>query len=126
MGRACSNLSAALIPDDVAAKFSFGTNGLLDIWYDMTDSQNVAESLDFPMFHIPHIRETLCLNFPWTLDDDRTLDADRRLFVHYGDGADGMLIIPEGKTLTIPQGSELIARGAGGKRQGGLVEVRDC
>ena len=100
-------------PDDVAAKFSFGTNGLLDIRYDMTDSQNVAESLDFPMFHIPHIRETLCLNFPWTLDDNRTLDVDRRLFVHYGDGADGMLTVPEGKTLIIPEGSELTVRSAG-------------
>ena len=100
-------------PDDVAAKFSFGADGLLDIWYDMTDSQNVAESLNFEMFHIPHIRETLCLNFPWTLDQDRTLDVDRSLFVHYGDGADGMLIIPEGMTLTIPEGSELTVRSAG-------------
>ena len=100
-------------PDDVAAKFSFGADGLLDIWYDMTDSQNVAESLNFPMFHIPHIRETLCLNFPWTLDQDRTLDVDRRLFVHYGDGADGMLTVPEGKTLIIPEGSELTVRSAG-------------
>ena len=100
-------------PDDVAAKFSFGPGGLLDIWYDMTDSQNVAESLNFEMFHIPHIRETLCLNFPWTLDQDRTLDVDRSLFVHYGDGADGMLIIPEGMTLTIPEGSELTVRSAG-------------
>lgn len=99
--------------EDAAAKFSFGTNGLLDIWYDMTDPQNVAESLDFPMFHIPHIRETLCLNFPWTLDDNRTLDADRSLFVHYGDGADGMLTVPEGKTLIIPEGSELTVRSAG-------------
>lgn len=100
-------------PDDVAAKFSFGADGLLDIWYDMTDSQNVAESLNFEMFHIPHIRETLCLNFPWTLDQDRTLDVDRSLFVHYGDGADGMLTIPEGKTLIIPEGSELMVRSAG-------------
>ena len=102
-------------PDDVAAKFSFGADGLLDIWYDMTDSQDVADSLDFPMFHIPHVRETLCLTFPWTLDHDRTLDADRRLLLHYGGDATGMLIIPEGKTLTIPQGSELFARGAGEK-----------
>ena len=102
-------------PDDVAAKFSFGPGGLLDIWYDMTDSQDVADSLDFPMFHIPHVRETLCLTFPWTLDHDRTLDADRRLLLHYGGDATGMLIIPEGKTLTIPQGSELFARGAGEK-----------
>jgi hypothetical protein len=65
------------------------------------------------MFHIPHIRETLCLNFPWTLDQDRTLDVDRSLFVHYGDGADGMLTIPEGMTLTIPEGSELTVRSAG-------------
>ena len=100
-------------PDDVAAKFSFGADGLLDIWYDMTDSQNVAESLNFEMFHIPHIRETLCLNFPWTLDHNRTLDADRSLFVHYGDGADGMLTVPEGKTLIIPEGSELTVRSAG-------------
>ncbi len=102
-------------PEDAAAKFSFGSGGLLDIWYDMTDSQDVADSLDFPMFHIPHVRETLCLTFPWTLDHDRTLDADRRLLLHYGGDATGMLIIPEGKTLTIPQGSELFARGAGEK-----------
>jgi len=102
-------------PEDAAAKFFFGSGGLLDIWYDMTDSQDVADSLDFPMFHIPHVRETLCLTFPWTLDHDRTLDADRRLLLHYGGDATGMLIIPEGKTLTIPQGSELFARGAGEK-----------
>lgn len=102
-------------PEDAAAKFFFGSGGLLDIWYDMTDSQDVADSLDFPMFHIPHVRETLCLTFPWTLDHDRTLDADRRLLLHYGGDATGMLTIPEGKTLTIPQGSELFARGAGEK-----------
>ena len=100
-------------PEDAAAKFSFGSDGLLDIWYDMTDSQDVADSLDFPMFHIPHVRETLCLTFPWTLDDDRTLDEDRRLLLHCGGEYNGMLIIPEGKTLMIPQGSELFARGAG-------------
>ena len=100
-------------PEDAAAKFSFGSGGLLDIWYDATDPQNVADSLDFPMFHIPHVRETLCLTFPWTLDDDRTLDEDRRLLLHCGGEYNGMLIIPEGKTLMIPQGSELFARGAG-------------
>ena len=100
-------------PEDAAQSFSFGPDGLTDIWYDATDPQNVADTLDFPMFHIPHIRETVCLTFPWTLDHDRTLDPDRRLLLHYGGDATGMLTIPEGLTLTIPEGSELFPRGAG-------------
>ena len=99
-------------PDDTAAKFSFVSDGaLLDIWYDMIDEADVAASLDFPMFHIPHVRETLCLTFPWTLDHDRVLDTDRRLLLHYGGNATGMLTIPAGMALEIPQGSELFARG---------------
>ena len=99
-------------PDDTAAKFSFERDGaLLDIWYDMIDEADVSASLDFPMFHIPHVRETLCLTFPWTLDHDRVLDTDRRLLLHYGGEATGVLTIPAGMTLEIPQGSELFARG---------------
>ena len=98
-------------PEDLAAKFNFGPNSLLDIWVEPPE-EDVSASLDFEMFHIPHIRETYCLTYPWTLDHDRVLQLDTRLLFHYGGGATGMLIIPEGKTLTIPQGSEILARGA--------------
>ena len=99
-------------PDAVAARFSFGDDSLLDIWVEPNE-ESISDSLDFPMFHIPHIRETYCVTFPWTLDRDRVLQEDTRLLFHYGGDATGMLIIPEGMTLTIPEGSELFARGAG-------------
>ncbi len=99
-------------PDAVAARFSFGDDSLLDIWVEPTE-ESISDSLDYPMFHIPHIRETYCVTFPWTLDHDRVLQQDTRLLFHYGGEATGMLIIPEGKTFTIPEGSELFARGAG-------------
>ena len=98
-------------PDDVAAKFSFGPDSLMDIWVEPAEG-NVSAGLDYPMFHIPHIRETYCLTFPWTLDHNRTLQEDTRLLFHYGGEATGMLTVPEGMTLTVPEGSELFARGS--------------
>lgn len=98
-------------PDDAAAKFSFGDHSLLDIWVEPAE-QDVSASLDFEMFHIPHIRETYCLTFPWTLDHSRVLQRDTRLLFHFGGEATGMLTIPEGMTLTVPEGSELFARGS--------------
>lgn len=106
-------------PDEVAAKFSFESDGaLLDIWSQPAEEE-MSAALDFPMFHIPHIRSTICATFPWTLDHDRTLNVDQRLLFHYGGSATGMLTIPEGMVLTVPQGSELFARGA---REGKTVE----
>lgn len=99
-------------PDAVAERFSFGDDSLLDIRVEPNE-ESISDSLDFPMFHIPHIRETYCVTFPWELDRDRELQQDTRLLFHYGGDATGMLIIPEGMTLTIPEGSELTVRSAG-------------
>ena len=99
-------------PDAVAERFSFGDDSLLDIRVEPNE-ESISDSLDFPMFHIPHIRETYCVTFPWELDRDRELQQDTRLLFHYGGDATGMLIIPEGKTLIIPEGSELTVRSAG-------------
>ena len=99
-------------PDAVAERFSFGDDSLLDIRVEPNE-ESISDSLDFPMFHIPHIRETYCVTFLWELDRDRELQQDTCLLFHYDGDATGMLIIPEGMTLTIPEGSELMVRSAG-------------
>lgn len=114
-------------PDDVAAKFSFGQDALLDIEVEPADEEEFVGTLNYMegmgMFNIPHIRETVYLMFPWTLDRNRALEPSTRLLIHYGGSYTGMLTIPEGLTLTVPVGSELFARGATEDADSAIVRV---
>ena len=103
-------------PDTLAEKFSFESdNAVLDILVFMTEEE-VTASMDYPMFHIPHIRETRVLSFPWTLDRDRRLDADLELLILNSGKADTVFTVPDGMTLELAEGSMLSVYGAAADR----------
>ena len=98
---------------------------LMDVSFNVMEEEEMRKI----MFDgTPYFGDGFCRSFwmlsPWTLADDLTLPQGTRLCIAYEEGCDGSLLIPAGKTLTIPEGSTLYARGAGPESQGAVVEVR--
>jgi N utilization substance protein B len=90
-----------------------GQNALLDVSFNMPNEEAVLEELSTqaPPFG-DFFRRSIWVLFPWELEADLTLPAQVRLCVPHDGNYQGSLTIPEGRTLTISAGGEMLARGA--------------
>ena len=92
--------------------FFSGQNSLLDVSFNMPDEQAVLVELNAQVQPFGNFRRSIWVHFPWTLTDDVTVPAQVRLCVPHDGNYQGSLTIPEGKTLTINEGGEMLARGS--------------
>ena len=89
-----------------------GQNSLLDVSFNMPNEQAVLDELSAPVQPFGNFRRSIWVHFPWTLTDDVTVPAQVRLCVPHDGNYQGSLTIPEGRTLTISAGGEMLARGS--------------
>ena len=95
--------------DALRAKINFGDDSTLDISYDLNNEQDVITELG-RRITTAHLRKSVWALFDWTTTKTVTVPAQARLCVP-GERGIG-LTIGAGKTLTVKNGGEIMARGA--------------